>query len=209
MISFFGDDAETPAHLARLFWNATIDPSVLQAAAESAQPHTQGQFDLFDLPVEASVLVLADREELLLGQGNRTIRLSVRTGSLLSGPVVLEFRTRSTDALIGRSAALQRFAAFQISRAGSIGATRAGSATRRLMLLRTLDALANDTRHRQVAMKLFGSEQVEASWSSASDHLRSRVRRLIQQARALALGDSATFFASRDTVRTSRVRAGV
>jgi hypothetical protein len=167
------------------------DPTVLRAAATQAVLREHGHFDLLDLPIDATLLVLPDREELLLGRGSQAIRMSVSGLSLLSGPVGLEFRITSLDPLAVRSAALHRFAAFRRSRAGSIAANRMGSAEKRLLLLRTLDALAVATSHRQVATIMFGAEMVESSWDAASDHLRSRVRRLIRQARIAATSDCA------------------
>jgi len=62
------------------------------------------------------------------------------------------------------------------------------SGRRSMMPLRTLDALAADTGQRAVAIALFGQGAVAAEWNGRSDFLRSRVRRLIKQARHLADG---------------------
>lgn len=179
-----------------MFWSATTDPTVLQATATQPAIRTKDQFDLFDLKASATLLVLPDHEELLLGHGNRTVRMSVRGASLLAGPVTLEFHIASATAFLSRSAALQRFAAFRLSRSGTIAAAKMGSATKRLLLLRTLDALAAAGSYRDIATTLFGAELVDTHWNAASDHLRSRVRRLIRQARTVSSQGSASLFPS-------------
>ncbi|QNG49728.1 DNA -binding domain-containing protein [Sphingobium yanoikuyae] len=57
-----------------------------------------------------------------------------------------------------------------------------------LMALRVQDALIAGASQREIAIALFGAERIPVDWRSASDSLRSRVRRLVREARILAGG---------------------
>jgi hypothetical protein len=56
------------------------------------------------------------------------------------------------------------------------------------MMLRVHDALAAGASQREIASVLFGAERVEADWLGTSESLRSRVKRLVRDARAMARG---------------------
>jgi hypothetical protein len=59
---------------------------------------------------------------------------------------------------------------------------------RMLAVLRVDDALAAGASQREIATALFGEARVRDDWAGRSDALRSRVRRLVREARALAAG---------------------
>ncbi|RZF60853.1 DUF2285 domain-containing protein [Sphingomonas populi] len=131
----------------------------------------------------------AGGEQVLLGSGPRSIRLSVAQGTLLDGPVRLAYQLRGTDRLEIRLLALRRLAAFLRNRQMPAALFPVGAKARRWVeTLRVLDALALTSRHRSVAEHLFGAALVRRDWSGGSDYLRTRTHRLIGQARALAAG---------------------
>ncbi|WP_407072274.1 DNA -binding domain-containing protein [Sphingomonas koreensis] len=55
-------------------------------------------------------------------------------------------------------------------------------------VLRVHDALSAGASQRDIATGLFGPERIPADWRAASDSLRSRVRRLVRDARHMAAG---------------------
>jgi hypothetical protein len=57
-----------------------------------------------------------------------------------------------------------------------------------LLLLRVHDGLVSGASRREIAAALFGIERVAAEWPGASDSLRSQVKRLARDARAMARG---------------------
>ena len=139
--------------------------------------------------VSATVLSLADdSEHLLLGEPGRAVRLEIISGTLLNGPVLLSYRLSGVQQVRWRLAALQRFIGCQSGNVASGTRPRSSSGARRLQVLRTLDALALDPRHRAVSIALFGAPQTQSDWRQGSDYLKSRVRRLVAQARSLADG---------------------
>lgn len=136
-----------------------------------------------------TVLSSPGGEEILLGDGPRSVRISVATGSLLAGPARLSYRVSGTDALDIRLLALRRFAALQ--RSGRFPKTlfEPCPRTRRWAeLVKTLEALAMNPSQRDVANQLYGDARVTAEWHGTSDYLRSRVRRAIVSTRQLAAG---------------------
>lgn len=185
----FAEDPTRPASAARLFWDAAIDPRVIVAEAEPTDRNDPQRFDPFDLPVPVIILQHGDREELRLGDALRSVRISIVAGSVLHGPVRLAYHLAGTDALDLRFLALRRLAALQLRRhfPGHLFGPHP-RARRWTMLIATLEALAIDPSHRAVACRLYGEDAVAAEWNGRSDYLRSRVRRLIAEARQLASG---------------------
>lgn len=59
---------------------------------------------------------------------------------------------------------------------------------RMIEVLRVADALSTGASQREIAAGLFGSERVSSDWCGVSDSLRSRMRRLVREARRMAAG---------------------
>ncbi|GGC04992.1 hypothetical protein GCM10011494_24440 [Novosphingobium endophyticum] len=60
---------------------------------------------------------------------------------------------------------------------------------RAIAVLRAHDALVAGASQREIGCVLFGAARVEREWNGTSDSLRSRVRRLMRDARRMARGD--------------------
>lgn len=184
---FEGDPGLT-ARDVPLFWEAAVDMNVICALARPCRSAEPGAFSLFDLPWPAVLLQQPDRQELLVESPQGQIRLSLAAGDLLQGSVGLRYIIEGA-ALLERTHALQRWD--WLLRKGAwpqglgLGATRG---ERWSLLLATLDALSRHRSLRETAIALFGEVTVEREWNQASDHLKSRTRRLVAQARALAAG---------------------
>ena len=65
---------------------------------------------------------------------------------------------------------------------------------RLIQVLRVDDALSAGASQRAIAEVLFGSERISTDWRIASDSLRSRVRRLVRDARRTAEGSYRKLF---------------
>lgn len=55
-------------------------------------------------------------------------------------------------------------------------------------MLRVHDAIGRGASQREIGAALFGEERVARDWVGESDSLRSRVRRLVGEAHAMARG---------------------
>jgi len=179
-----------PASEARILWNRRLDPSVLVAEAIPTHLGDAEAFDLYGQKVPTTVVIdPGGSEEVLLGRGAKTIRMSIVRGTLREGPVRLAYALSGLTALDASILTLQRLLA--LHRHGSFSPKlfpAPASGRRWAMLIRTLDALAVDRGQRAVATALYGKPAVAAEWTGRSDFLRSRVRRLIRQACRLAAG---------------------
>lgn len=161
----------------------------IRAAAFPCSKDDADAFDLRTLTLPAALLKDETGEELAIRCDSLTVRLSLASGSLLDGPVCLDFHLHGRVHLQRRLLALGQLEA--LMRLGRIPSAQRGKnrqVARPALLLRTLDALATTTGIRSVATELFGAGTVATGWDHASDYLRSQTRRLIARARRLAAG---------------------
>lgn len=78
---------------ASVFWRADFDPAVLTVRAAPVAAADGDAFRLDRLPCRATVRRLGGgREQIIIGEGVRSIRIEVREGSVLSGPTGLRPR---------------------------------------------------------------------------------------------------------------------
>lgn len=126
----------------------------------------------------------------MLSDGYRRIRIDIEQGSLACGrPVLLRYamqgfvgqRTEARLLPLRRLAGLLRTGRFLPA---LFPAER--RVERLIEVLRVADALSAGASQREIAAVLFGSERVSSDWRTASDSLRSRVRRLAREARRMA-----------------------
>lgn len=130
------------------------------------------------------------REHLALTDGLRRIRLDVREGTLLGGASArLTYDLAGLRGVEPRILTLRRFLALwkhrRFVRTLFPPERRLG---RWLDELRVADALDAGASQREIAEALFGTGRVRDEWDGSSDSLRSRVRRLVREARRMAGG---------------------
>lgn len=138
----------------------------------------------------ATVLARPGRpEELLLRDGVRHVRLSLRSGTVTEGPVRLRFALRGLRDLERQLLTLRQVAA--LARSGRLPRRLAGTDPKNahwIALLRVHDALATGAPQREIADGLFDQDWVARGWDGGSDFMRSRLRRMIVQQRRLVGG---------------------
>ncbi|WP_406693893.1 DNA -binding domain-containing protein [Sphingomonas cannabina] len=129
------------------------------------------------------------REHAVLSDGWHHIRLDVETGSLArGGRVLLLYRLQGLVSARPRLLPLRRFLDLvEHHRFAASLFPRDPYIARWLVLLRVHDALAAGASQREIAEVLLGAGHV-GDWKSRSDWVRSRVRRLVRGAGAMARG---------------------
>jgi hypothetical protein len=161
---------------------------VLEAEALWQGP-AEDRFDLARLSHVASLIVDGGAERLLLASGARTVRIDIVSGSVRHGPVLLRYRlsglTRVDAPLLVLRQLLALWRSGDFSRALHRPDPRAA---RRILLLRTHDALAAGASQRDIAAELLGREAGARRWRVEAPSLRSRVQRLVRDARRMAGG---------------------
>ncbi|UIJ44788.1 DUF2285 domain-containing protein [Sphingomonas cannabina] len=177
---------------ARLIWRADLDPAVLRLEAVPTSADDPER-------VEPSVLrgwlvAVSDGdgiEHAVLTDGKRRIRLEVDGGTLLGDrPVLLRYRLSGVRRVAPPLLALRRFLHLYRHRrfpASLFPPDR--QAGRWIAMLRVHDALADGASQREIAEILVGRDRVATEWRGDSESLRSRVRRLVADARRMARGD--------------------
>lgn len=124
-------------------------------------------------------------EHAVLTDGRYRIRLDVLEGSLRGGPVALEFKLGGVTYLRARILPLRRLLALCTHRRFVTSLFPPDPRMERFAsALRVHDALAQGASIAQMAEVFYG-----AAWDNGSDSLKSRIRRLVREARALAAGD--------------------
>lgn len=130
------------------------------------------------------------REHVVLSDGWHHIRLDVEEGRL-SGQeaVLLHYRLRGLACAEHRLLPLRRL--LDLCRHRRFARSlfpRDPRIDRWIDVLRVHDALSDGASQREIGTALFGHERVRRDWSDGSDSLRSRVRRLVREARDMARG---------------------
>ena len=187
----FAERPEAEAPGARIIWHAHLAPDTLLVIAT---PTIVGDPDGVDPATLAPWLtVVADVsgiEHAVLSDGWRHVRLDLEAGTLTGGtPITFEYRVRGIASAMTRILPLRRL--LDIVRRRRFAPSlfpHDHRIDRWLVLLRVHDALSDGARQREIACALFGAARVQSEWSGASDSMRSRVRRLVKDARAMAQG---------------------
>ncbi|MFT4054921.1 MAG: DUF2285 domain-containing protein [Novosphingobium sp.] len=156
----------------------------------SVAPSGPGEEGSFELARVAPWLTLVvdegGRQHAVLSDGCHQIRLDVIAGNLLEHQFIrLGFRF---DGLANAAACvlpMQRLLAlYRHGRFGRSLFPRDPLVARGIQLLRVHDALNDGASHRDIAHALFGLQVLD----TRTDSLRSRVRRLVREARHMAKG---------------------
>lgn len=159
--------------------------------------------DLSSLKPWLSVMTDAvGREQAVLSDGWRRIRLQVLEGSLVGeGPALLLYHLDGLVAADRHILPLRRFLDLVRRDRFSLSLYPRDPRTDRwIEMLRVHDAVLDGASLREIGRALFGAERVDRDWNGPSDSLRSRVRRLTRDAAALARG------AYRDLLHKGRPR---
>lgn len=186
----FAEDPALAAPEARLIWRADLDPGVLTV---EAVPAARADPDAVD-PVALGAWLSAvrdgeGREHAVFSDGWHHIRFDVEVGSLSAGPVILRYRLEGAVSVRPKLLSLRRLVAFCVDR--RFGPSLYPSdprVARWLVALQVHDGLAAGASQREIGEALYGADRVTADWDEASDSMRSRVRRLVAEARRLARG---------------------
>lgn len=174
---------------ARPIWRREVYPSVLPARATSGG-ELEDRFELERLR-DCATLVKSrsGAEHVLLSDRGRTLRLDILSGTVCDGPVLLRFELSGMRNVLRPLLTLRQLIALwrvgQFSRALHPPEVRAA---RWILLLRTYDALAAGADQRAIAAHLLDRDAAGRRWRVQAPALRSRVQRLVREARKMAAG---------------------
>lgn len=174
--SIFGDTSH-------VVWSATVDPSVVTCTAEPVAPDHADAFCIDRLTIPTTTILKASGlEHLSISDGLKRIRLDVVSGTLLEGPVRLQYSIAGFHEAEVRLLTLQRLLA--LNRLGRFARglhPRETKVERWAMMLRAHDLNTQGASQREIAGELFGPG-VSAEWRTRSDFLRLRIQRLLRDA---------------------------
>ena len=187
----FAERPDLEAPDARIIWHSEFDPSTLRMSVIPVDRAGPDHLDVTRLVPWLAIATDSDgREHAVLSDGWRHIRIDVEAGSLVgSGQVLLEYRLTGIAGAQSATLALRRF--LQLALHHRFAASlfpRDPRMARWLTLLRVSDALRAGASQREIGRVLFGDARVDLDWNERSESLRSRVRRLVGDARAMARG---------------------
>ncbi|MCM8732425.1 DNA -binding domain-containing protein [Hephaestia sp. GCM10023244] len=189
--STFAERPEVEAPDARIIWHADLDPGALGVDADRADPDDPDGIDPARLARWLTLVTdSTGRQHAVLSDGLRHIRLDIDAGRLAPGiPVRLHYRLEGLASAVPRILTLRRF--LHLCRHHRFAAslfTADRAVPRGLLVLRVRDALAAGASQRDIARALFGEARTARDWNHVSDALRSRVRRLVVESRAMMRG---------------------
>ncbi|WP_068087211.1 DUF2285 domain-containing protein [Novosphingobium rosa] len=174
-----------------MIWSADLDPAILPVAVSSGVGDAADSVVLRDLAPWLTIATdIGGGEHVLLSDGWQHIRLDIVEGRLGGRDMVsFHYRLGGIVTAEGLVPPLRRFLALCRQRSFPTALFPVDPRMDRgLDVLRVHDALADGASQREIASVFFGEERVAADWSGPSDSLRSRVRRLVSDARAMAGG---------------------
>ena len=185
----FAENPEISGPWARLIWSADSDPGTIEVEALPARPDSGDAVDPAAFAEWLSLVRAEDgREHVVISDGFRRIRLDIVAGSLAAGPVRLRYRLEGISALRPRVLPLRRLLALCDNRRFAVSLFPVDPKIARLVaMLRVHDGLIAGASLGDLAEVLYGSDGGDAK-VRRSDSLRSRVRRLVREARAMAAG---------------------
>lgn len=184
-----GDGDFLGARSPLVFWRTDLHPAVLPVRAAPVADADPDAFRLDRLPCRAVIRRLGDgREQIIIGGGTHSIRLEVRAGTLLEGPVRLTYDLAGFADIDIRLQALRQFVALHRLNRLPSGLFRTEPRARRwAMALQAWDGGRAGASQREIAVALFGGARVAADWA-AGDHMRKRVARLVRTGDWLVAG---------------------
>jgi hypothetical protein len=187
----FAEDPGIGVPGARVIWEAAYDPGTLVVAALATGRDDPDGIDPALLGRWLTMVAGADGiVHAVLSDGYRRIRLDIVTGPLEPGRgVVMHYRLHGVRNALPKILPLRRM--LDLCRYRRFAASLFPPDRRMARwttLLRVHDAAGAGASHREIAAALFGEDTVRRAWRTESDFLRSRVRRLIADARAMAQG---------------------
>lgn len=187
----FAEHPVRAAPEARLIWHANYDPGTVSVSAFPADPGDPDSFQVNDLaPWLTGTTDEEGREHVVLSDGWRHVRIDVEEGRFLGEDAVL-LQYRLTGIASAEPGALTIRRIIDLCRRRRFTKNLFPPdrhMARGLDALRVHDALMDGASQREIGAVLFGQRRIALDWSGTSDSLRSRVRRLVSEARAMARG---------------------
>lgn len=187
----FAEDPARSAPEARIIWHADLDPGTLRVEAISTDRVDPDGLDLEGVAAWLTVVTDPDGyDHAVLSDGRHHIRLDVAQGRLVGETRVhLHYRLHGIGSAEAACLPLRRLLHLQHHRCFVRSLyPRDPWIERGIQLLRVHDARVDGATQREIGAVLFGEARVAEDWNDRSDSLRSRVRRLVREARTLALG---------------------
>jgi hypothetical protein len=138
------------------------------------------------------------REHVYLSDGSHRLQLDITKGSVLGGPVYLQFNLTGFQDLDQKLLSLRRLIALHRQRQFSAQLyPREVKAARWATALQAYDGHSAGASFREIAIVLYGQDRVVEDWNGRSDFLRLRVQRMIKYARSMVAGGYAAHLRSR------------
>jgi hypothetical protein len=185
----FAEHPDLQAPEARIIWHADLDPGAIAVTAIPADPSDPDGIRIDRIaPWLAVSTDAAGREHAVLSDGWHHIRLDIEEGRLAGQEAVL-LHYRIYGLASAETRLLRRF--LDLCRHRRFARSlfpRDPWIDRGIAMLRVHDAIREGASQREIGAALFGGERIERDWAEPSDSLRSRVRRLVREARAMAQG---------------------
>lgn len=172
-------------------WHAALDPAILTVHAEPADPAHPDAIPLAAMERWLTVVNGTDgREHAVLSDGCHHLRLDVEAGRMGGEEaVILGYSLRGLRSAAPRLLTLRRLIGLCRHRRFVPTLFPADPRLPRLVaMLRVSDALADGASQREIAAALFGADAVARGWNGRTDALRSRMRRLVRDARMMRSG---------------------
>jgi hypothetical protein len=172
---------------ARPIWGRAVDTSVVAVSTSIAT--ASNAFDLRRFRDSATIVrSCAGDEQLLLSDGFQQLRFDVVQGSLLAGPVALQFNLSNGPTLSAQLNTMRNWQLFRNDRNFGRITKQEKRAPIWVRQLRAYDGAMAGATMREIAQTLFPALATPVALQDRNSAIRSMVRRLLRAARVNVAG---------------------
>ncbi len=186
----FAEQPDRPADEALLFWLASWEPAQVEVSARPVAADHPDATDFKTLPVRAAILIdEAGCEHWSARWGGARLSLRVGQGTLLAGPVLLDYHLPGLARFEVQLATLGTLVRLTAGLPSPPPDSRAGLRMERWhAAICAYDLIRSGASHRDIAVALYGQALVESDWRREGDYLRTRIQRLVRDAHHMVAG---------------------
>lgn len=185
----FADRADAEIDAAHVFWSPDVNPAIIDVRVVAEFPQAGGaMFRLHSIADRVVRLASADmQDQLLVIDGARQVQINCIDGDIAAPGCVLVPQIAPDRNINAQMLSIRRLLGLYRERSFPESLFKPDTKSDRLHeVLTALDGWLAGLSSREIALRLYGAQLVNADWAPEGGYLIERVRRTIRRGRTLA-----------------------